>query len=79
MALAVLTSGCGIALQASSFKVKFREFQEKPKVIDCKYGDLERGPHCTGLTTVDYEWMLRELKAACLALRGSREECWVEK
>lgn len=72
-------SACAIKLPGSSFKVRFREFLEQPKVIDCKYGDLERGPHCTVLTTVDYEWMLKELKAACLALDGSREDCWVDK
>ena len=77
MFLAVLVSGCGIKLQGSSFKVKMQEFLEAPKVVDCKLSGVPS--KCVVVAERDHLWMIRELKAACLALNGSREECWVEK
>lgn len=77
MVLAVLTSGCAIKLTGSSFKVKFREFQEVPRVVDCKLSGVPS--KCIILAEQDWIWTIRELKAACLGLNGSREECWVEK
>ena len=75
----LLTTSCAVKLPGSAFQVRMQEFLEAPVVIECTLTNGKRGKHCTVITTRDYEWMLRELKAACLALNGSREECWVEK
>ena len=54
-----------------------QEFLEEPRVVDCKLSGVPS--KCIVVSERDWKWTIRELKAACLALNGSREDCWVEK
>lgn len=74
-----LLSGCGKELRDSNYKVQIPLLQAVPTPGNCtfsKYGDQRR---CIILLEEDFEAIVQELKAACLALGGSPEECQVEE
>lgn len=69
-----LLSGC--ATGPGTYRVSIPELTAKPVQGTCK---LRGEPaDCTLLLTRDYQSLVRELKAACLALGGSPESCQTE-
>lgn len=70
---AALTFGCARVAGPSSYRVTMPVLQAKPGAVACRHDGLI--DTCTVLLTRDYEALVRELKAACLALGGSPKDC----
>ena len=70
---AVLISGCSPGLQKSSYVPTIPILQARPLKIACDLGSTT--DQCTCLTTSDYQQIVRKLKASCLALGGTEQDC----
>jgi len=66
---AVLTSACVTGLGQSVYQVRIPTLQAQPRVFEC--GDRV----CIALIKEDYEAIVLELKAACIASGQSDEAC----
>ncbi|MGH2368517.1 MAG: hypothetical protein ACRDI2_09965 [Chloroflexota bacterium] len=74
--MAALTFGCATTPGGSSYRVTMPVLSAQPGEGTCRHRDALES--CTFLLTRDYQAIVRELKAACLALGGSPEECQAE-
>lgn len=71
-----LLFGCATGPAISSYKVKIPELTARPKTAHCA---VDGEPtQCVILLKGDYETILRELAAACLASGASKQECELE-
>lgn len=71
--LALLCFGCGPVLRAYDPGVRVPTLREGPAEIPCNNGITVL--NCTMLLTEDYEALVIDLKAKCLALGGSPSAC----
>ena len=74
---AALSSACATAHGNSAYRVTIPVLGAQPLTVPCV---LEGGDQakCITLLESDYRAIVRELKAACLALRGTPAECQTE-
>lgn len=61
----------------SSYRVTMPVLVAPPLEHACRIGDLGE-VSCTCLATMDYQKIVRKMKAACLALGGTDVECQTE-
>ena len=78
MLLAALTVGAGCSLGAgrSPYQVVLPVLKAEPAPLACLVNAVPAT--CVILEQGDYRSLVRELKAACLALGGSPEDCQTE-
>lgn len=69
----VAISGCSQGLPSFAYRVTVPTLKAKPLEIVCHLGDHESA--CLVVLREDWERVVRELKAACLALGGAPETC----
>ena len=72
---AILVSGCASGAPPSAYRVQIPELRANPLRLKC---DQDPDQGCIALLYADYVAILRELRAACLGLGGSRKECGAE-
>lgn len=70
------SSGCSQGLRSFTYRVEIPTLRARPLEIGCHLGDHPET--CVVVLRDDWLRVVRELKAACLALGGSREECQAE-
>jgi len=76
-ALLSLTSyGCAPTPLPSPYRVNLPTLNAAPLVTPCR---TDRPTQCVVLTQDDYLALVRELKAACLALGGTPDACLTRK
>ena len=73
LTLVALVWGCAPVPLRSAYQVSLPPLTASPREILCELDG--RVASCTVLATPDYEALVRELKAACVALGGSDVEC----
>ena len=71
--VAVVISGCSQVAVGSSYRVLIPLLQANPITVNCATGSFQG--ECVLLLKSDYEAIVRELKAACLANGQTAEEC----
>lgn len=70
---AALTSACATSPTGSSYRVQVPILTVRPLVVPCAD---RSGPHtCAVILLEDYQVLVREVKAACLANRQTPAEC----
>ena len=77
----VLSWGCSLGAGLSSYQVKVPILTLEARTFQCRedrLGQVIEPRECVALLRSDYEKIVRELKAACLALGGSPEDCQTE-
>ena len=70
---AILLTSCGPVVRAYDPGVRVPTLREGPAQIDCHNGVTVLS--CTMLLTEDYQALVIDLKAKCLALGGSPSAC----
>ncbi len=70
--MAVLLWGCALTPRPSPYQVLIPTLQAQPREIPC---NAPEATTCLVLRKDDWQKVIRELKAACLALGGSKEKC----
>jgi len=74
--LAAGVSGCACVRTVPEYQVQIPTLTLEPLVYSC---ETDAGPDvCITLSIDDYDAIVRELKAACLALGGSERKCQAE-
>lgn len=71
-----LLSGCRTEPCISSYQVTVPTLAAPPLPLTCQVGQQDR--KCLALLETDYQGLVRELKAACLAAGGSHQQCQTE-
>ncbi len=78
LTMTFLLSSCGTALVTSeSYQVTMPLLQAQPLIEKCEV-DVQN-TWCATLLLEDYQAIVRELKAACLALGGDVETCQTDE
>jgi len=75
---AVLISGCSQVVVKSSYRVNVPILTLEARTFQCgvdRGGQIVLPQECVALLKRDYEAIVRELKAACLANGQTAEEC----
>ena len=72
-----LSSGCSLVGGNSAYQVQIPVLHAQPLSVPCVLESGEKA-QCTALLESDYEAIVRELKTACLALRGTPTDCQTE-
>ena len=77
----LLLSGCATAPGASSYRVTIPSLTISPSYHECwvLHGQAVQPMPCVELAEADYQALVIELKAACLALGQTPEECQAVK
>lgn len=70
------SSGCALTLHPWSYRVQIPELRAAPVELGCRVGGTP--DICLLVLREDWEALVRELKAACLALGGTPRECQAE-
>ena len=76
--IAGLASGCATALPGTAYRPSIPTLTMMPEMGQCRFESRASRP-CVVLAREDWEAIVRELKAACLALGGSPEACQTEE
>jgi hypothetical protein len=74
----VLLCGCVTGPGPSSYRVTIPVLEISPRIVDCTILTRDGTPSqrkCLTLLQTDYQGIVRELKAACLALGQTKAEC----
>lgn len=77
--LLILLGGCTTVQGGSSYRVTMPELEAPPMIVNCTM-QSPTGPkvgQCVIIWRPDYTEIIVELKAACVGLGGSEEECQV--
>jgi len=81
-ALVVTSLGCGYQLTRTpdplGYQVVIPSLKAIPQQYDCEVKGEPVVNGCTALATQDFEAIVVELKAACIALGGERDDCWAD-
>ena len=70
-----LVSGCSLARGNSSYQVQIPVPHALPKTVRCVTEKDQTERDCVLILEEDFDAIVRELKSACLALRGTDEQC----
>ncbi len=75
--MAALVSSCGLMRGPSTYRVQLPVLGAQPLTVPCEVGD--HSDVCILVLKRDYETIVRELKAACLALGQTPAACQAEQ
>lgn len=75
--LLIILSGCAAWLPRGAYQVKIPTLAAPPRAYACQLND--QPATCVSVTQRDWRALVIELKSACLALGGSREDCQTEE
>ena len=81
-ALIATSQGCGYQLTRTpdplGYRVVIPSLKAIPQQYDCEVKGEFVADGCTAVATQDFEALVVELKAACIALGGERDDCWAD-